>query len=308
MRKANLGSNNLLSISELGSQGLKHLLFLTASFDGKFLPEAQNALLGKTVATLFWESSTRTKLSFEAATKQLAGQCLNLDKQGSAASKGESIRDTVETLLSLRTDCLVVRHSSSGAPSQIARWVDVPVINAGDGCNAHPTQALLDCYTIQSHLGDLAGLRILIVGDIRHSRVARSCIVAFKMLGANVSVFAPPTLLPVALESWGVELVQDYNTALERTDVVYLLRVQKERQDEAFLPSLKEYNRFYGLTMARAKFLKDHALIMHPGPINRGVEIDNEVAELENAVLTEQVANGVLVRMAVLYHLLAEEN
>ncbi len=299
---------NLLSISELGADGLQHLLLLTESFRAGRKENRSPALKDKRVAMAFWEDSTRTRLSFETAAKNLSADIISFGAKGSAVSKGESLRDTAETLEALGADCLIVRHSSSGAPLQISRWVKTPVINAGDGCNAHPTQALLDCYTIKNHLGSLEGLRILIVGDIAHSRVARSCIRAFNFLGASVSLCAPSTLMPPEVQTWDVEIAENLEDSLERADVVYLLRIQKERQTEALLPSLREYQHRFGITSKRATLLKDHALIMHPGPINRGVEIDNSVACSERAVVTDQVRNATAVRMAVLYDLLAEDN
>jgi aspartate carbamoyltransferase catalytic subunit len=273
------------------------------------------ALRGKTVVSLFFEDSTRTRLSFETAAKRLSADTMNFSVSTSSVKKGESLRDTVETIEAMGVDALVVRHSGAGVPWQIAGWCHGPsVINGGDGWHEHPTQALLDCYTIRQQrarrmgvpadAGALAGLHIAIVGDIRHSRVARSDVLAFTALGATVTLVAPPTLLPPSLAGWPVEVSHDLEAVLPKLDVVYLLRLQRERMQEALLPSLREYTATYGLTQARARLLGDDALIMHPGPVNRGVEVAAEVADASNSVITTQVANGVAVRMAVLYLLL----
>jgi len=218
--------------------------------------------------------------------------------------KGESLRDTVLTIEAMGVDAVVVRHSSAGVPWQIARWIDASVINAGDGWHEHPTQALLDCYTIRQARGSLEGVRIAVVGDVKHSRVARSDVLAFTALGADVTLVAPPTLLPPSLAGWPVSVSHDLDDVLPKADVVYLLRMQRERQTEALLPSLREYTARFGLTRRRAELLAEDALIMHPGPMNRGVEVAAEVADLPRAVITRQVANGVAVRMAVLFLLL----
>ncbi|HZQ27079.1 MAG TPA: aspartate carbamoyltransferase catalytic subunit, partial [Acidimicrobiales bacterium] len=261
-------------------------------------------LRGKTVVSLFYEDSTRTRLSFETAAKRLSADTMNFSVGTSSVKKGESLRDTVETIEAMGVDAIVVRHGSAGVPWQIAQWVDAAVVNGGDGWHEHPTQALLDCYTIRQRRGSLEGLRIAIVGDVKHSRVARSDVLAFTALGADVTLVAPPTLLPPSLEGWSAAVSHDLDEVLPKTDVVYLLRMQRERQQEALLPSLREYTARWGLTRDRARLLADGALIMHPGPMNRGVEIAAEVASLPNSVITQQVANGVAVRMAVLYLLL----
>jgi aspartate carbamoyltransferase catalytic subunit len=222
----------------------------------------------------------------------------------SSVKKGESLRDTVETIGAMGVDAVVVRHGSAGVPWQVAKWIDAAVINAGDGWHEHPTQALLDCYTIRQHRPSFEGLRIAIVGDVKHSRVARSDVAAFTALGAEVILVAPPTLLPPSLVGWNVEVSHDIDTVLPKADVVYLLRMQRERQHEALLPSLREYTAGFGLTMRRAALLAEGALVMHPGPMNRGVEIAAEVAALPSSVITRQVSNGVAVRMAVLFLLL----
>jgi aspartate carbamoyltransferase catalytic subunit len=229
---------------------------------------------------------------------------MNFSVGTSSVKKGESLRDTVETIEAMGIDAIVVRHASAGVPWQVASWVDASVINGGDGWHEHPTQALLDTYTIRDHLGSLDGRRVLIVGDIKHSRVARSDVLAFSALGAEVTLVAPPTLLPPSLIGWPVQVSHDLDDVLPKADVVYLLRMQKERMTESLLPSLREYTTLYGLTARRARLLDEKALIMHPGPMNRGVEIAAEVASLPGAVITQQVANGVAVRMAVLFLLL----
>jgi aspartate carbamoyltransferase catalytic subunit len=222
----------------------------------------------------------------------------------SSVKKGESVRDTVQTIEAMGVDAIVVRHRSAGVPWQVARWASSSVINGGDGWHEHPTQALLDCYTIRQRLGSLEGRRIAIVGDVKHSRVARSDVLAFTALGAEVVLVAPPTLLPPSLVGWPVTVSHDLDEVLPKVDVVYLLRMQSERQEEALMPTLREYTACYGLTGRRAALLPPDALVMHPGPMNRGVEIAAEVADLPNAVIVDQVRNGVAVRMAVLFLLL----
>src|SRR6266550_4448778 len=297
---------HLLSIADLETDEIDEILRLTDSFvevSERAIPKVPT-LRGRTVVSLFFEESTRTRLSFETAAKRLSADTMNFSLSTSSVKKGESLRDTVETIEAMGIDAVVVRHASAGVPWQIARWVDAPVINAGDGWHEHPTQALLDCYTIRQSRGSLSGLRIAIVGDVKHSRVARSNVLAFSMLGAEVTLVAPPTLLPPSLAGWPVAVTHDLDGVLPKADVVYLLRMQRERQTEALLPSLREYTALYGLTRERARLLSDDALVMHPGPMNRGVEIAAEVADLPGAVITRQVANGVAVRMAVLFLLI----
>ena len=297
---------NLLSIADLGADGIEDILRLTESFvevSARAIPRVP-ALRGKTVVSLFYEDSTRTRLSFETAAKRLNADTMNFSVSSASVNTGESVRDTVMTIAAMGVDAIVVRHSSAGVPWQVARWTDAAVINAGDGWHEHPTQALLDCYTIRERRGGLAGLRIAIVGDVKHSRVARSNVLAFSTVGAEVTLVAPPTLLPPSLAGWPVEVSHDLDGSLPKADVVYLLRVQRERQTEALLPSLREYTARYGLTRDRARLLGDDAIVMHPGPMNRGVEIAAEVADLPSAVITRQVANGVAVRMAVLFLML----
>jgi len=297
---------HLLEVADLGADGIDQVLRLTDSFvevSGRTIPKVP-ALRGKTVVSLFYEDSTRTRLSFETAAKRLSADTMSFSVSSSSVSKGEGLRDTVETIDAMGVDAVVVRHKSSGVPWRIASWVRASVVNAGDGWHEHPTQALLDCYTIRSRRGSLDGLRIAIVGDIAHSRVARSDVTAFAALGASVTLVAPPTLLPPSLEGWPVQVCHRLDEVLGGLDVVYLLRLQRERMTEALIPSLREYRTLYGLTAERAGRLRPDALIMHPGPMNRGVEIDAEAAGDARSVITAQVANGVAVRMAVLYLLL----
>lgn len=298
---------HLLSIADLGRDGIEEILRVTDTFvevSARAIPRVP-ALRGKTVVSLFFEDSTRTRLSFETAAKRLSADVMTFAASSSSLNKGESLRDTVQTVEAMGIDAVVVRHSGSGVPWQVANWLHGPaVINAGDGWHEHPTQALLDCYTIRKRYDHFDGLQIAIVGDIRHSRVARSDVLAFAALGADVTLVAPPTLLPPSLQGWPVTVAHDLDEVLPKVDVVYLLRLQKERMLEALLPSLREYTATYGLTRERARLLSDRALIMHPGPVNRGVEIAGDVADLPASVITDQVANGVAVRMAVLYLLL----
>ena len=297
---------HLLSIGDLGTDGLEEVLRLTESFvevSARAIPRVP-ALRGKTVVSLFYEDSTRTRLSFETAAKRLTADTMNFSVSSSSVNKGESVRDTVTTIAAMGVDAIVVRHCSAGVPWQVARWTDAAVINAGDGWHEHPTQALLDCFTIRERRGSLAGQRIAIVGDVKHSRVARSNVLAFSMLGAEVTLVAPPTLLPPSLAGWPVSVSHDLDGVLAKADVVYLLRMQRERQNEALLPSLREYTALYGLTRDRARLLGDDALVMHPGPMNRGVEIAADVADLERSIIIDQVTNGVAVRMSLLYLML----
>jgi aspartate carbamoyltransferase catalytic subunit len=247
-------------------------------------------LRGRTVVNLFYEDSTRTRISFEA--------------KGSSVAKGESLKDTALTLEAMGADAVVVRHSASGAPHRLAGWLNGSVVNAGDGAHEHPTQALLDAFTMRRRLGRLDGLRVTIVGDVLHSRVARSNVRLLHTLGADVTLVAPPTLLPVAVASWPCEVGYDLDAALPKADVVMMLRVQQERMNAAYFPTVREYSRRYGLHAGRMAALPEHAIVMHPGPMNRGVEIAAEVADSPRATIVEQVSNGVSVRMAVLYLLL----
>lgn len=267
-------------------------------------------LRGRTIVNLFFEDSTRTRISFEAAAKRLSADVINFSAKGSSVSKGESLKDTALTLEAMGADAVVMRHHASGAPHLLANsnWIASSVINAGDGTHEHPTQALLDAFTLRKHLkngqGDLNGVKVVIVGDVLHSRVARSNVLLLNTLGAHVTLVAPPTLLPVGIESWPCEFSYDLDSALKGADAVMMLRVQRERMNAAFFPSAQEYSRRFGLDIARAKMLAPHGLVMHPGPMNRGLEISSEVADGPRSVIVEQVSNGVSVRMAVLYLML----
>ena len=299
-------SPHLLSMADLDGPGIEELMELTDAFaevSNRPVPKVP-ALRGKTVASLFFEESTRTRLSFETAAKRLSADVMNFSVGSSAVKKGESLRDTALVIEALGVDAIVVRHRSSGVAHQVAQWVDAAVINGGDGWHQHPTQALLDCYTIRQELGSLAGRHIAIVGDIKHSRVARSDVLAFAALGAEVTLVAPPTLLPPSLDGWPATVSHELDNVLPKVDIVYLLRMQRERMTEALVPSLREYTAEYGLTARRAEMLGPEAVVMHPGPMNRGVEIAADVADLPRSVVVDQVRNGVAVRMAVLFSLL----
>lgn len=302
---------HLLTIDDLGgASGIDDVMHLTDSFvevSHRAIPKVP-ALRGKTIAWLFYEDSTRTRLSFEVAAKRLSADTVNFSVGSSSVNKGESLRDTARVIEALGADAIVVRHRSSGAPTQVASWVDAAVINAGDGWHAHPTQALLDCYTLRSRLGSIDGCRIGIVGDICHSRVARSDVDAFTALGAQVTLVGPPTLLPASLEGWPVSVATNLDEVIGDLDVIYLLRMQNERIGAPLIPDLREYTARWGLTAARARALRPDALIMHPGPVNRGVEIAPEVADDDRSVIVDQVRNGVAVRMAVLYLALTSDH
>ncbi|BCY13667.1 aspartate carbamoyltransferase catalytic subunit [Actinoplanes sp. L3-i22] len=265
------------------------------------------ALRGRTVVNLFYEDSTRTRISFEAAAKRLSADVINFSAKGSSVSKGESLKDTALTLQAMGADAVVIRHSASGAPHRLANWVEGSVVNAGDGTHEHPTQALLDAYTMRSRLGRLDGLRVAIVGDVLHSRVARSNVLLLTTLGAQVTVVGPPTLIPLdvaAALSEKTQVSYDLDSVLPDSDVVMMLRVQTERMQDSYFPSAREYSRRYGLDVPRLQKMPGHAIVMHPGPMNRGMEIAPEVADSPRSTIVEQVANGVSVRMAVLYLLL----
>ena len=275
-------------------------------------------LRGRTVVNLFYEDSTRTRISFEAAAKRLSADVINFSAKGSSVSKGESLKDTALTLEAMGADAVVVRHSVSGAPHRLAHagWIRGAVVNAGDGTHEHPTQALLDAFTLRKHLGeaggDLSGKRVAIVGDVLHSRVARSNVLLLHTLGAQIVLVAPPTLLPVGIGSWPCSTSYDLDDVVGGghgdLDAVMMLRVQQERMNAAYFPSAREYSRRYGLDARRMSAMPDHALVMHPGPMNRGLEISAEAADSARSTIVEQVANGVAVRMAVLYLLLSGEN
>jgi len=299
---------HLLSVDDLGGRaGIESMLDLTDSFlevTQRDIPKIP-ALRGKTVVSLFYEDSTRTRLSFETAAKRLSADTMTFSVSTSSVSKGESLLDTVQTIDAMGVDAIVVRHGAAGAPHRVASWSSARVVNAGDGCHEHPTQALLDAFTLRRHRGpSLDGCRIAIVGDVRHSRVARSDVLAFDALGCELTLVGPPTLMPERLDGWPVSVTSDLDHVLPDVDVVYLLRIQRERIGQALFPSLREYAARWGLTAERAARCKPDTLVMHPGPMNRGIEIAGEVADSARSLVTEQVANGVAVRMAVLWSLL----
>lgn len=303
---------HLLSISDISKTQAVSILDTATELarvsDGavKKLP----TLRGRTIVNLFAEDSTRTRISFEAAAKRLSADVINFSAKGSSLSKGESLKDTALTLQAMGADAVVIRHSASGAPARLANssWMRGSVINAGDGTHEHPSQALLDAFTIRKHLGkgapDLVGVRVAIVGDVLHSRVARSNVLLLTLLGAHVTLVAPPTLLPVGVESWPVTISYDFDSVIGDVDVVMMLRVQQERMSELFFPNAREYSRYFGLNSDRLKLMSPDSIVMHPGPMNRGLEIAAEVADSARSVIVEQVANGVSVRMAILYILL----
>ncbi|MGH8978990.1 MAG: aspartate carbamoyltransferase catalytic subunit [Acidimicrobiia bacterium] len=287
--------------------GIDAVLDLTDSFvevQHRDIPKVP-ALRGKTVASLFYEDSTRTRLSFETAAKRLSADTMTFSVSTSSVKKGESLLDTVQTIDAMGVDAIVVRHAASGAAARVAHWSQASVVNGGDGCHEHPTQALLDAFTLRAHRGpSLDGCRIAIVGDVRHSRVARSNVKAFHALGCELILVGPTTLLPERLDGWPVAVTHDLDDVLGEVDVVYLLRIQRERIGQALFPSIREYASRWGLTSERATRLKPDTVVMHPGPMNRGIEIADEVADSARSLVTEQVANGVAVRMAVLWTLL----
>lgn len=299
---------HLRSIDELGLDGLTGLLQLTdhmAEINQRPVPKVP-ALRGRTVASLFFEDSTRTRLSFETAAKRLSADTMTFNVSTSSVNKGESLRDTVATITDMGVDAFVVRHKSVGIPWQISQWTTASIINAGDGAHQHPTQALVDCYTIRqaTHAQSFAGMKIAIVGDIKHSRVARSNIQAFSLLGAKVTLVAPPTLLPPDVSHWPVTVAHKLDEVVSQTDVLYMLRLQSERMAQGHVPTLREYSEQYGLTHKRVLALKSDAIVMHPGPMNRGVEMQIDPSDVKNSLIHRQVANGVSVRMAVLFELL----
>ncbi|MDP3893744.1 aspartate carbamoyltransferase catalytic subunit [Nocardioides sp.] len=306
-------NRHLLSIDDLTVDDL-HTIFETAAEmhdvqrrEVKKLP----ALRGRTVINMFFEDSTRTRSSFEIAGKWLSADVINVSAKGSSASKGESLRDTVLTVCAMGVDGLVIRHGASGAARQVSEWVDAVVVNAGDGMHEHPTQALLDAYTLQQRLGSLEGRHVVLVGDLTHSRVFRSNVLCLTKLGAEVTVVAPPTLMPAGIAAWsqraGFATSYDLDEVLPKADAVMMLRVQRERMSGGFFPSAREYTVGYGLTRDRLAVLKPDAPICHPGPMNRGLEIAPEAADAAASAVLEQVSAGVAIRMSVLYHLLAGE-
>jgi len=307
-----MSTQNLLSVNDLTKEQSLDLIttakYMAAISEGpnRKLP----TLRGKTVVNLFFEDSTRTRISFETAAKRLSADVINFSAKGSSASKGEGLKDTAQTLQAMGADAVIIRHSASGAAARLAasNWISASIINAGDGTHEHPTQALLDAYTIKNELAadkkDLAGIKVAIVGDILHSRVARSNVLLLHKLGAKIKLVAPPTLMPVGISDWPVEPSFSLDDAIADCDVVMMLRIQLERMNSAYFPNEREYSRSYGLTKNRINALKNNAIIMHPGPMNRGLEISAECADDVKSVIVDQVKNGVAMRMAVLYHLL----
>jgi len=305
-RADNDRGRHLLGIGGMDRSDLEEILDLTDTFaeiGRRPIPKVP-ALRGRTVATVFFEGSTRTRMSFEVAARRLSADTVAFNAGTSSLSKGESIRDTVEVIAAYGADLLVVRHAMAGTAHRVAGWTDLSVVNAGDGCHEHPTQALLDCYTLRERRGSLDGMRIAIIGDVRHSRVARSNVLAFTALGAEVVLVAPATLLPPAIEGWPVTVVHELDPILGDLDAVYLLRIQGERITEGLIPSLREYASDFCLTAGRVARMRSDALVLHPGPTNRGVEISAEAATDQRSVILDQVVNGVSVRMAVLFLLL----
>ena len=305
-------TGHLLSIDDLTKESAMGIL--STAKELAIITEGPNkklpTLRGKTVVNLFFEDSTRTRISFETAAKRLSADVINFSAKGSSVSKGESLKDTAQTLQAMGADAVVIRHSSSGAAKRLAdtQWIQAAVINAGDGTHEHPTQALLDAYTIKQHLKqdstDLNGVKVLIVGDILHSRVARSNVLLLTKLGATVTLVAPPTLFPVGVENWPVKISYNLDEEISKCDVVMMLRIQLERMSDSFFPTAQEYSKRYGLNSSRLARLSKDAIVMHPGPMNRGLEISAESADDLKSVIIDQVKNGVAVRMAVLYELL----
>jgi aspartate carbamoyltransferase catalytic subunit len=304
---------HLLSINDLSKSDAISILDtaqeLARVSDGpmKKLP----TLRGRTIVNLFAEDSTRTRISFEAAAKRLSADVINFSAKGSSVSKGESLKDTAQTLQAMGADAVIIRHSASGAAQRLAdsKWMSGSVINAGDGTHEHPSQALLDAFTVRKHLSkgadDLAGLRVAIVGDVLHSRVARSNVLLLSKLGAQVVLVAPPTLLPVGVESWPCQISYDLDEVISSVDAIMMLRIQLERMTELYFPNAREYSRYFGLNSDRIRAMKPEAIVMHPGPMNRGLEITADAADGARSVIVEQVTNGVSIRMAILYLLLA---
>ncbi|MBD2760754.1 aspartate carbamoyltransferase catalytic subunit [Yimella sp. cx-573] len=301
---------HLLSAADLSKDQALELLDTAAQMHDVQHREVKKlpALRGRTVVNLFFEDSTRTRSSFEIAGKWLSADVINVSAKGSSVSKGESLRDTVQTVAAMGVDGLVIRHHASGAPAQVARWVDAMVVNAGDGTHEHPTQALLDAYTIRQRVGDLAGKHVAIVGDLTHSRVVRSNLLLLRTLGAQVTLVAPPTLMPSGINHWaaadGFTITHELDPVLPQVDVAMMLRVQKERMSGGYFPTPREYTVHYGLTRDRLRKLPSHAVICHPGPMNRGLEIAADAADEARSAILDQVSAGVAVRMSVLYHLL----
>jgi aspartate carbamoyltransferase catalytic subunit len=296
-------SKHLLDVDDLTREDIERVLETARSFSEVLRRPIKKvpSLRGKTVVNLFFEPSTRTRMSFEVAAKRLSADVMNFTASTSSVEKGESLKDTALTLEAMGVDAVVVRHPVAGAPWLLRQWLEASILNAGDGMHAHPTQALLDLFTIRQIKGRIEGLKVVIVGDILHSRVARSNIWGFMKLGAEVRVVGPPTLVPKYIESIDVKSYYSLDKAVEGADVVIMLRIQKERQDSEYFPSLREYSRFYGLTREKLRCADKDVTVMHPGPINRGVELSSDIADGPGSVILEQVANGIAVRMAMFY-------
>ncbi|MBN1585825.1 MAG: aspartate carbamoyltransferase catalytic subunit [Candidatus Omnitrophica bacterium] len=294
---------DLLELREMSAEEILLILDTARSFREVTTRAVKKvpALRGKTVAILFSEPSTRTRISFELAAKRLSADIISVQTAQSSLVKGESLHDTARNIEAMRADILVVRHGASGVPHQLARVVSCSIVNGGDGSHEHPTQALLDLFTIREHIGHIEGLKVSIIGDIAHSRVARSNIAGMTKLGAKVTVCGPPTLIPRGIEQQGVDVTYDVHEAIEDADVIYVLRLQLERQDEGLFPSIREYAATFGINSAKMQRAKPTALVMHPGPINRGIELSPDVADGSHSVILEQVTNGIAVRMACLY-------
>jgi len=304
---------HLLSMNDLDRQDILTILDTAESMHDVQRREVKKlpTLRGRTVVNMFFEDSTRTRSSFEIAGKWLSADMINITGKGSSTSKGESLRDTVRTVAAMGVDGFVIRHNASGSAQQVSEWVDAVVINAGDGLHEHPTQALLDAYSMRQRLGDLEGLQVAMVGDLTHSRVFRSNLICLKSLGARVTVVAPPTLMPAGVDAWaaaeGFDTSYDLDAVLPRMDAVMMLRVQRERMSGGFFPTAREYTVGYGLTRERLRALQKHTVICHPGPMNRGLEIAADAADAAQSLVLDQVSAGVAVRMSVLYHLFAGE-
>ena len=306
-----LSTKHLLGIKDLQTEDIQLILSTATQFKEVLQRPVKKVptLRDVTIVNLFYENSTRTRISFELAERRLSADVVNFTVSSSSAAKGETLLDTVNNILSMKVDMVVMRHSASGAPHYLSKHIDAPIINAGDGINEHPTQALLDAFSMQEQLGRIEGLKVAIIGDIMHSRVALSNIYLLKKMGAEVMVSGPPTLIPTYLqEAMGIQVEYNIDKALAWCDVANILRIQLERQNQPLFSSLREYNLSYGITKARLQKLNKEILIMHPGPINRGVEMDSDVADGQQSIILDQVENGVAVRMACLYLLTGRTN
>ena len=306
-----LSTKHLLGIKDLQTEDIQLILSTATQFKEVLQRPVKKVptLRDVTIVNLFYENSTRTRISFELAERRLSADVVNFTVSSSSAAKGETLLDTVNNILSMKVDMVVMRHSASGAPHYLSKHIDAPIINAGDGINEHPTQALLDAFSMQEKMGKIAGLKVAIIGDVMHSRVALSNIYLLKKMGAEVMVSGPPTLIPTYLkEALGIQVEYNIDKALAWCDVANVLRIQLERQNQPLFSSLREYSLAYGITMERLNKLNKEIVIMHPGPINRGVEIDSDVADSQHSIILDQVENGVAVRMACLYLLTGRSN